>query len=84
MILDLILTIIYNFLNVYMFIIFVYVILSWTPLINSQFSRILGTVVDPYLNIFRGKLIVGMFDLGGTLGILLLYLVTILMRSFIM
>lgn len=84
MFLQLLLTIIYNFLNVYMFIMFVYILLSWTPLIRSKFARILGSVVDPYLNIFRGKLIVGMMDFGGTVGILLLYVVTLLMRTYLM
>jgi len=76
----LILRIIYNFLMVYTFILFIYVLLSWTPLVKSRFYDLLRVIVEPYLNIFRNKLIFGNMDFGPTVGILLLYLVTYLMR----
>ena len=79
----LILQIIYNFLMVYTFILFVYIILSWTPLVRSKFYDLLRVIVEPYLNIFRNKLVFGNMDFGPTVGILLLYLVTYLMRIYV-
>jgi len=67
-----ILNVVYQVLRVYMYIMFVYILLSWTPLINSKFYGYLRRICDPYLNIFRGKLIISNMDFGGLFGLILL------------
>jgi len=49
----------------------VYIILSWTPLVNSKFYEFLDSIVHPYLGMFRGWLIVGPLDLTPMLGLLM-------------
>ncbi len=80
---DLLLLIIYNILTVYMFILFVYILLSWTPLVRSKFYYYLRVIVEPYINIFRGKLVFSNMDFGPTVGILLLYFVTYYLQRFL-
>jgi len=63
----------------YSFIIFIRIMLSWIPI--PQLDRIkefLSTLVDPYLNIFRGIswLRWGMFDLSPVVGLILLSILT--------
>lgn len=79
--LEIIVQTLYTILQIYVYIMFVYIILSWTPLINSAFYKALGRFVDPYLNIFRGKFIVGMFDLGSLIGIILLQVVLMMLGN---
>lgn len=67
-----ILNVVYQVLRVYMYVMFVYIILSWTPLVNSKFYSYLRMVCDPYLNIFRGKLVISNMDFGGLFGLILL------------
>lgn len=69
---EILITIMYNIVQVYAYIVFIYILLTWTPLVNSKLGEAIGSVVNPYLNIFRGKLIVGMMDLGTLVGILIL------------
>ena len=67
--------VLYNLIQIYVYIMVVYILLSWTPLYNSKFGRILGNICDPYLNIFRGKLVAGNIDFGAVIGILLLQVI---------
>jgi len=66
--------ILYTILKVYMYIMFVYVLLSWTPLINSKFYNLLRIICEPYLGIFRGKLIAANMDWGALIGLILINL----------
>ncbi len=65
------LVIIYYFLMVYFYIMIVYIILSWTPLVNSKFYEVLRMIVHPYLGMFRGWLVFGQIDLTPMLGLIL-------------
>jgi len=51
---------------------FVYILLSWTPLVKSKFYDVLRRICDPYLRIFRGKLVISNMDFGGLVGLILL------------
>ncbi|QWC00658.1 YggT family protein [Mycoplasmatota bacterium] len=61
----------YLFLRLYFYVMIVYIILSWTPLVNSRFYLILRRIVDPYLGIFRGWFVLGNIDFTPMLGLLL-------------
>ena len=67
--------------NAYSLIIFVYVLLSWFPNTTSgvigQIYRALGTLCDPYLNLFRRFIppIGGMIDVSPIVALLLLQFV---------
>ena len=63
---------VYQVLRIYMYILFVFILLSWTPLVNSKFYGYLRMICDPYLNIFKGKLIISNMDFGVLLGIIIL------------
>lgn len=67
--------VLYQILRVYMYIMFAYVLLSWTPLVTSRFYDYLRIICEPYLRIFRGKLIAANMDFGGLIGLLLLNLI---------
>ncbi len=62
---------IYYVLQVYFYILLIYVILTWTPIVNSEFGRFLKKITDPFLSIFRGWLVIGMFDFTPMIGLLL-------------
>lgn len=66
------LQVMYQIIQAYIYVLFVYIILSWTPIVNSKFYQFLRSICDPYMNIFRGKLIIGQMDFGGIIGLLLL------------
>lgn len=66
------LRIMYQIIQVYIYILFIYIILSWTPIVNSSFYRFLKRICDPYMSIFRGKLVIGQMDFGGIVGLILL------------
>ncbi|MGF1602379.1 MAG: YggT family protein [Thermosynechococcaceae cyanobacterium] len=67
-----------SFLQIYLILLFVRVLLSWFPTIdwmNPPFS-ILGQLTDPYLNIFRSIIPpLGGMDLSPILGFFLLQIV---------
>jgi YggT family protein len=63
--------------NVYMFVIFVYVLASWIPETRYQgWYRALGSVCEPYLSLFR-KLVppMGGFDLSPMIGFFVLMII---------
>ena len=60
----------------YVFVIAIFFLLEWIPEIrNSSFYRFLYRIVYPFERIFGGKLIVGMFDLGSTIGLIMLSII---------
>lgn len=65
-------------LEFYSILIIVYVIMSWIPAggVLDDLRRVLSTLVDPYLNIFR-RLIppIGMIDISPIVAILVLNLI---------
>ena len=66
--------------DVYTFIIFVYVMMSWFPIrggIVGDIYRVLGKICDPYLNLFRRFIppIGGMIDISPILALLVLQFV---------
>ncbi|XFA99365.1 YggT family protein [Candidatus Izemoplasma sp. B36] len=63
---------VYQVLRVYSYVIFIYILLSWTPLINSKFYYYLGRICNPYLNIFRGRFVFNNMDFGSLFAIILL------------
>ncbi|MDT8337005.1 MAG: YggT family protein, partial [Candidatus Izemoplasmatales bacterium] len=66
----------------YFYIMIVYILLSWTPIRNSQFYRILGKIVDPYLGIFRGWIVISNIDFTPMLGLLLYqFILSIIARA---
>jgi YggT family protein len=60
-----------NFLNIYLVIIFVRLLLTWFPNIDwmQQIVGFLSPVTDPYLNLFRFVPPIGMFDLSPIIAI---------------
>ncbi len=76
--------VLYFILNIYMFAIIGYILLSWVPeLRNSRIYAFLHQIVDPYLRIFRGFLVFGNFDFTPIIGILLLRFFLMFMADFI-
>jgi YggT family protein len=69
-----ILTIAFYILTVYFYIMIAYVLLSWTPLVNSNFYRLLGKIVNPYLGVFRGWFTLSGIDFTPMLGLILFQL----------
>ncbi len=63
--------------EIYIFLIFAYVILSWMPEVRYQsWYRTLGTLTEPYLGLFRRVIpSTGFIDFSPMVGILLLILV---------
>ncbi|MBI9009793.1 MAG: YggT family protein [Tenericutes bacterium] len=78
---EILVQVLYQIVQVYFYTMFVFILLSWTPLVNSEFYRLLGRICNPYLNIFRGKLVISNMDFGGLVGIILLQVVMTLLRN---
>jgi YggT family protein len=69
--------------NVYMFVIFVYVLASWIPETRYQgWYRALGSVCEPYLSLFR-KLVppMGGFDLSPMIAFFVLMILAQLLSA---
>lgn len=67
-----------NFLQIYLLLIFVRILLTWFPTVSwmNQVASFLSPITDPYLNIFRSLIPpIGGLDLSPILGILLLQVV---------
>lgn len=74
------LSILVKLVDVYTFIIFIYVLLSWIPNkhgIIYDINNVLAKICDPYLNIFKKFIppIGGMLDISPIIAILVLQLV---------
>jgi len=63
------------FLRIYFYVLFFTIILSWTSLRTSKFYDLFASIADPYLNLFRGKLITGGWDFGPVIGMVLIEVV---------
>ena len=67
-----------NFLNIYLLLIFVRILLTWFPTVNwmNQVASFLSPITDPYLNIFRSFIPpLGGLDISPILAIVVLQLV---------
>lgn len=67
-----------NFINIYLLLIFVRILLTWFPTVEwmNQVSSFLSPITDPYLNIFRSFIPpIGGLDLSPILAIIVLQLV---------
>jgi uncharacterized protein YggT (Ycf19 family) len=58
-------------LTIYFYLMIGAIVVSWTSLRTSKAYAILQQITDPYLNLFRGKLIGGSLDFGPMIGLLL-------------
>jgi YggT family protein len=75
---QLLLATILQFLQIYIVLIIVRILLTWFPTITwmQQISSFLSVVTDPYLNLFRNLIpAVGGFDFSTILAVLLLQIV---------
>jgi len=73
----------YVFLNIYYYIIIITIILSWTPVVKTQVYYYLKIITDPFLNVFRGFLVISVLDLTPLIGLILYQLLLQLMARFI-
>jgi YggT family protein len=67
-----------NFLNIYLLLIFVRILVTWFPTVNwmNQVASFLSPITDPYLNIFRSFIPpLGGLDISPILAILVLQIV---------
>lgn len=74
-----------NFLNIYLLLLFVRILLSWFQSAGwaQQAMSYLGPVTDPYLNIFRSFIPpLGGIDLSPILAIFSLQIISSLLRGF--
>ncbi|MBD0347083.1 MAG: YggT family protein [Coleofasciculus sp. Co-bin14] len=73
-----------NFLNIYLLLIFIRILLTWFPTVNwmNQIASFLSPITDPYLNIFRSFIPpIGGLDLSPILAIIVLQVVAGLFSS---
>ena len=71
--------------SVYALLCFLRILLTWIPSLSySKFSRFLGKICDPYLNIFRGIrwLQLGSFDFSAALGLCILGVLASMLTGF--
>ena len=61
----------YLVLYFYYFLMIVQILLSWTPLVGSKFYHLLEKITGPYLNMFRGWIVIGQMDFTPMFGIIL-------------
>ena len=67
-----------NFLNIYLLLIFIRILLTWFPTVEwmNQVCSVLSPITDPYLNIFRSFIPpIGGMDLSPILAMLVLQVV---------
>ncbi|MBD1804681.1 MAG: YggT family protein [Symplocastrum torsivum CPER-KK1] len=67
-----------NFLQIYLLLIFVRILLTWFPTVSwmNQIASFLSPITDPYLNVFRSFIPpIGGLDLSPILAILVLQVV---------
>lgn len=73
-----------NFLQIYLILIFVRILLTWFPTVEwmNQIQSFLSPITDPYLNIFRSFIPpIGGLDLSPILAIIVLQVVAGLLGS---
>jgi YggT family protein len=79
---DLITSSLANFLNIYLLLIFIRILLTWFPTVEwmNQIASFLSPITDPYLNIFRSFIPpIGGLDLSPLLAIIVLQFVASLL-----
>ena len=76
---------IFGILYAYYLIIILYVLLGWIdPIRNSRFYYALGKLCEPFLRLFRGKIVIGFMDFGVTIGLILYYVILMLIQRGLM
>lgn len=56
-------------LQAYLYILIAYVLMSWIPeLRGTKLHQIIHNIANPYMRIFRGILVIGMFDFTPIIG----------------
>ena len=81
---ELLINTISTFLNIYMFILIVRILLTWFPTVNwmNQIASTLSPITDPYLNLFRSIIPpLGGLDISPILAIFVLQILTGLFSS---
>ena len=68
----LLLSIMYTLLQIYYYVLILYILLSWIPeLQETRFYYFLHQVADPFMRLFRGIIVIGQVDLTPIAGFLL-------------
>jgi YggT family protein len=73
-----------QFLNIYLLLIFVRILLTWFPTVNwmNQLTSVLSPITDPYLNVFRSFIpAIGGLDLSPIVAIIVLQVVAQILGS---
>lgn len=65
----------YYFLSFYYTLLVLEWFLSLIGATNSRFYGLIRKITDPYNDIFRERIVIGHFDLSGTVGLVLFFLV---------
>ncbi len=67
-----VLIVLYQALRIYYYFLIGSVLLSWLPEIrNTKIGQIIERIANPYLRLFRGLIVVGMFDFTPIIGFIL-------------
>ena len=63
---------IYWALRIYFYIIIASILMSWVPEIrNTRIGQLIDRIANPFMGIFRGIIVIGMFDLTPMVGLFL-------------
>lgn len=63
---------IYRILQVYFYVIFASILMSWVPeLRKTKIGQVIDKLANPFMSVFRGFIVIGMFDFTPMLGIFL-------------
>lgn len=63
---------IYQALRVYLYVIIASILMSWVPeLRRTKIGQLIDRIASPFMNLFRGIVVVGMFDFTPMIGIIL-------------
>ena len=66
------LTIVLTLLQIYYYILIMYILLSWIPEIRTtKFYYYVHLIADPYMRLFRGIIVIGQMDFTPIVGFLL-------------
>jgi uncharacterized protein YggT (Ycf19 family) len=66
------LIVVYRILQVYFYILIGSILLSWLPeLRETQLGRFIDRLASPYMSVFRGLLVFGMFDFTPIIGFII-------------
>ncbi len=63
---------IYRALQIYFYLIIASILMSWVPeLKRTKIGQLIERIVNPFMRIFRGIIVIGMFDFTPMIGIFL-------------